>query len=244
LYADLVLGGERPRTTPWTALCMVASVDGSVTLGPVSGGLGGPADQRALARIRDACDVLLVGAGTVRDETYPPYPGGPERQARRVAKGLAAVPPVAMATRTGDLPEGHPLLADPDRPPLVLVAEAHADAVVERLGGHPAGAQVDLIVAGTTDIDWPLALAGLAERGLLRISCEGGPRLNGALLAADVVDEVFMTLAPALVGGDGPRLTESPGSGLRRDLRLVSAMSHGDELILRYERDMPDAASR
>jgi riboflavin biosynthesis pyrimidine reductase len=215
---------------------MVSSVDGSVTLGPVSGGLGGPADQRALARIRDAADVLLVGAGTVRDEAYPPYPGSLARQAERVAKGLAAVPPVAMVTRTGELPEGHPLLADPARPPLVLVAQAHAAAVVARLRHHPAGERIDLIVAGDTTIDWPLALAGLAHRGLLRISCEGGPRLNGALLAADLVDEVFMTLAPALIGGDGPRLTSAPGVGQRRDLRLVSALHYDDELILRYQR--------
>jgi riboflavin biosynthesis pyrimidine reductase len=236
LYDDLVLGGPAPRTSPWVALCMVTSVDGSVTLQDVSGGLGGPADQRALARIRDACDVLLVGAGTVRDETYPPYPGGTERQARRVAKGLAPRPPVAMVTRGGELPDGHPLVADPDRPPIVIVAASDAPAVRARLAATPAGPGITWVVAGEATIDWPAALAALAEQGLARISCEGGPRLNAALLEAGCVDEVFVTIAPALIGGRGMRLTHGALPPERRDLRLVSSLVHGDELLLRYQR--------
>lgn len=238
LYADLVLGGSAARTTPWVALCLVQSVDGSVTLGDLSAGLGGPADLRALARVRDAADVLLVGAATVRDEAYPPYPGGPERRAARAAKGLAPVPPVAFVTRTGVLPPGHPLVADPDRPPVVIAAAADADRVRAALAVHPAGPAADLLVAGGTTLDWPAALAGLAARGLHRVSCEGGPRLAGDLLAADLVDEVFVTVAPALVGGAGPRLTVGAPS-VRRDLALTSALVHGDELLLRYRRAVP-----
>jgi len=240
LYADLVLGGAAPRTTPWVALCLVTSLDGSVTLGDASGGLGGAADRLALARIRDAADVLLVGAGTVRDEDYPPYPGGGERRARRTRKGLAEAPPVAMVTRTGALRPGHPLLADPARPPIVIAAAADVAAVRAALSTHAAGSATDVLVAGEATVDWPAALAGLVERGLPRVSCEGGPRLVGELLAADLVDEAFVTLAPALVGGDGPRL--SSGAPLRRrDLALVSALVHGDELLLRYRRAGADA---
>jgi riboflavin biosynthesis pyrimidine reductase len=215
---------------------MVASVDGSVTLHDVSGGLGGPADKLALARIRDACDVLLVGAGTVRDETYPPYPGGPDRQARRVAKGLTPCPSVAMVTRSGELPADHPLVADPARPPLVIVAAKDAPTARARLTATPAGPGIAWIVAGEEAVDWPTALDALAERGLSRVSCEGGPRLNAALLEAGCVDEVFVTIAPALIGGQGMRLTHGALPPARRDLRLVSSIVHGDELLLRYQR--------
>ncbi len=246
LYADLVLGGPAPRSTPWVALCLVQSLDGSVTLGDVSAGLGGPADLQALARIRDAADVLLVGATTVRDESYPPYPGGPARRAARAAKGLAPAPPVAMVTRTGELPAGHPLVADPERPPIVITAAADADRVRAALAAHPAGPAADVLVAGDAAVAWPEALAALAERGLTRVSCEGGPRLVGDLVAADLVDEVFLTVAPAVVGGDGPRLTVGAPRG-RRELALTSALVHGDELLLRYRRAAPSpsaAASR
>jgi len=215
---------------------MVSSLDGSVTLRAVSEGLGGPADKRALACVRDACDVILVGAGTVRDEDYPPYPGGEARQRRRVEKGLAPRPPVAMVTRTGGLPGGHPLVADPEDAPIVIVAAADEERVRSALAATPAGDAIDWLVAGGSALDWDAALAGLAARGLTRISCEGGPRVNGALLEAGLVDEAFVTIAPALVGGDGLRLTRTDGPAQRHDLTLVSALVHGDELLLRYRR--------
>jgi len=238
-----VLGDPGPRTDPWLALCLVSSLDGSVTLGNVSGGLGGPADLQALARVRDACDVILVGAGTVRDETYPPYPGGEARQQRRVAKGLAPRPPIAMVTRTGVLPEGHPLVADPQRPPIVIVAGTDESAARAALAGTPAGPDIRWIVAGDATLDWRSALDGLAELGLSRISCEGGPGINGALLEAGLIDELFLTLAPALVGGDGLRLTTLPGPAQRTEFTLVSAFTHGSELLLRYRRSSSTGAA-
>jgi 5-amino-6-(5-phosphoribosylamino)uracil reductase len=239
LYDDLVLAGPGQLTSPWLALCMVTSLDGSVTLRGVSGGLGGPADHRALGRIRDACDVILVGAGTVRDEDYPPYPGGDARQARRQQKGLAARPPVAMVTRTGELPVGHPLVADPEDAPIVIVAGCDEETARAALATTPAGPATRWIVAGEDELDWHAALAGLAALGLPRISCEGGPRVNGGLLEAGLVDEVFVTVAPALVGGDGLRLTRTRTPAERFDLTLVSALSHGSELLLRYRRARP-----
>jgi len=215
---------------------MVSSLDGSVTLQAVSEGLGGPADKRALARVRDACDVILIGAGTARDEEYPPYPGGTERQARRIAKGLAARPPVAMVTRSGGLRPGHPLVADPEDAPIVIVAARDEAQVRTSLERSPAADAIDWLVAGEATLDWAAALDGLAARGLPRISCEGGPSINGALLDAGRVDEAFVTIAPAMVGGDGLRLTRSPGPARRTDLSLVSALVHGDELLLRYRR--------
>jgi riboflavin biosynthesis pyrimidine reductase len=238
-----VLGGPGPRSEPWVALCLVSTLDGSVTLGDVSGGIGGPADLRALARVRDACDVILVGAGTVRDESYPPYPGGPERQRRREAKGLAPRPPVAMVTRTGALPAGHPLVADPDSPPIVIVAAADEPIARAALTPTPAGEGIRWVVAGEDALDWHLALAGLTGLGLTRISCEGGPNVNGALLEADLIDEVFLTLAPTMVGGDGPRLTRTAAAPRRHDLALVSTLIHGDELLLRYRRAETDPST-
>ena len=246
LYDDLVLGGTGPRSTPWLSLCMVTSLDGSVTLRGVSGGLGGPADHRALGRIRDACDVILVGAGTVRDEDYPPYPGGAARQARRVAKGLAPRPPDAMVTRTGALPDGHPLVADPDDPPIVIVTRDDEPTARAALQRTPAGPAIRWIVAGECELDWRAALDGLAALSLTRISCEGGPRVNGALLDAGLIDEAFVTVAPALVGGDGVRLTRTGTPAHRNDLTLVSALTYDSELLLRYQRarSSSTAASR
>jgi hypothetical protein len=112
-----------------------------------------------------------------------------------------------MVTRTGALPDGHPLFADPSS------TDRHRAAADEVRARAALGQRMPLLG------DDRLArrrggrsrLAGRARRprrsGLRRVSCEGGPTLNAALLAADAVDEVFLTLAPALVAGDGPRLS-------------------------------------
>ena len=71
--------------------------------------------------------------------------------------------------------------------------------------------------------------------GLRAVLCEGGPTLNRALLADGVLDELFLTMDPQLVGGDaalrvlaGERLPEPHRLSLRWILR------HGDEVLLRY----------
>jgi riboflavin biosynthesis pyrimidine reductase len=112
------------------------------------------------------------------------------------------------------------------------------------LASTPAGPGIRWIVTGDDTLDWRGALDGLAALGLPRISCEGGPGINGALLEAGLIDEVFLTLAPALVGGEGLRLTSTRGPARRTELTLVSALTHGSELLLRYRRDTSaDAAA-
>jgi riboflavin biosynthesis pyrimidine reductase len=237
-YGDLVLGGDDGTVLPWLALCMVASVDGAVTLAGRSGGLGGTADRRALSAIRDAADTILVGAGTVRAERYGSPPAPPERVARRRARGLTDRPRIVVVTRSGVLPPDLPLLSGDtaSAPPVTLLcASADADGVRHALATDRSAGGVGLrvLAVGDRHIDWPAALLALAADGCTRISCEGGPRLNADLLAADVVDEVFVTLAPALVGGDGPRLLVGAAE-TRRPLELVALHRAGDELLLRY----------
>jgi len=66
------------------------------------------------------------------------------------------------------------------------------------------------------------------------VLCEGGPRLNGALLDAGVVDELFLTVSPLLAGGDEPRtIVEGHGAGAVA-LELVSVLESGGSLFLRY----------
>jgi riboflavin biosynthesis pyrimidine reductase len=76
--------------------------------------------------------------------------------------------------------------------------------------------------------------------GIDILLCEGGPVLNHALISADLADELFVTMAPVLVGANTP---EEPGAFLKdrpgdpeapRALRLISSQVAGDELFLRY----------
>ncbi|MFP4234068.1 MAG: dihydrofolate reductase family protein, partial [Nitriliruptoraceae bacterium] len=124
LYAGLVLADPAPGRDTHVALCLVSSADGAVAVAGLSGGLGGPADLRALSQLRAANDVSLVGAGTVRDEGYAPLTGTPERRAARAAKGLRPVPRLAIVTASGRLDPSLEVFGDPEEPPIVLTSEA------------------------------------------------------------------------------------------------------------------------
>jgi riboflavin biosynthesis pyrimidine reductase len=74
-----------------------------------------------------------------------------------------------------------------------------------------------------------------AEHGVRSILCEGGPHLNGSLLAAGLVDELFLTTSPTIAGGAGA-LTIIEGTSLTDPiaLELIWLLAAGDELFARY----------
>ena len=79
-------------------------------------------------------------------------------------------------------------------------------------------------------------VTALAERGLSQILCEGGPSLVGALIEADAVDELCLTLSPVLDGGSAGRISHGGGAATPRAMRLVHALPAGDTVLLRYAR--------
>jgi riboflavin biosynthesis pyrimidine reductase len=211
---------------------MVTSLDGATALGGRSGGLGGPGDRRVFHTLRSLADVILVGAGTVRAEGYGPVRIPPEEQEARVLRGQAALPRLAVVSRRLDLDLGSDLFTTSDPPPLVITCP-----------GTPASRRVevaaaaDLLLAGQgDDVDLGVALTLLAEMGAELVVCEGGPVLNGQLVAADLVDELCLTMAPLLVGGGSARLGFGlePVSPHRFD--LASLVEDDGELYLRAVR--------
>ena len=211
---------------PWVRLCFVTTLDGSVTGGDgVSGTLGGEADVAAYRVMRDVCDVVLVGAGTARAEGYGPIAPGSVDAGLRERLGLSPVPVLALVSSTLDVPD--PLL----RPDVIVLTCAAANE--ERRA--EVAARADLVVAGDETIDWPAALAALADRGLLRVLCEGGPHLAGTLATLDLLDELCLTVAPTLVGGSGSRVTRD-APDLDQSFRLGHVVPTGDVLLTRWLR--------
>ena len=228
LYAGLTLDDPAPGRGVHVALCMVASADGAVAVDGLSSGLGGEADLRALSRLRGAHDVSLVGAGTVRDEGYVPLTGGADRQADRRARGLRHAPRLAVVTASGRLAPDLEVFSDPAEPPIVLTSRgADRDALAA------IDDRAEVHVVADTDLDAATIITALAELGLRRVLCEGGPRLNQVMLAGGRIDEVFLTVAPTLVGGPASRIIGGDTEVATR-LTLVSAYEHGGDLLLRY----------
>jgi riboflavin biosynthesis pyrimidine reductase len=228
LYAGLTLPAGTTGQPAWVGLCMVTSLDGAVSVDGRSGGLGGPADLLSLSRLRASNDVSIVGAGTVRQERYGPLTGGAARRADRERRGLTPSPRLAIITSSGRLDPELPVFGDPAERPLVLVSSAADPEALAALAEVAEPHVIDEV---------PLSPQAILERlvslGLPRILCEGGPRLNHAMLEADLIDEAFLTLAPTAVGGPATRIIHGDAE-VRRDLDLVSVMEHGGDLLLRY----------
>ncbi|WP_448609175.1 dihydrofolate reductase family protein [Geodermatophilus sp. URMC 60] len=206
----------------------VTSLDGSVTVQGRSGGLGSPGDRRVFRTLRALADVVLVGHGTAAAEGYRPVDADPHVTGLRTALGRPASAPVAVVSRRASLAPGDRLAV----PSTLLVTCAAADA--ERRTAL-AAAGVTVLVCGDDDVDLPAALDALADRGLEQVLCEGGPALLSAALTAGVVDELDLSVAPALVGGPD-RLVAGALAAVVRP-RLVQVLEEDGVLFTRYAVD-------
>lgn len=224
----LVAGEARPLPVgrPWLLVNMIASLDGAITVEGRSGQLGRPADRALFSALRGVGDVVLAGAGTVRAEGYGPARLSESQRAARRARGQADVPAIAVVTRTLHLDLDSPLFRSEDPRPIVITCEA-SPADVRRSVAERA----DVVVAGIDDVDLGAALAELGGRGIEVVTCEGGPRLNGDLLAADLVDEWDLTVSPLLVGDDSSRSSVGPRPAAPRGFEL-DRLLEGDGLLL------------
>lgn len=223
-------------TAPFVQVNFVASADGAATVSGRSRGLSSPADKKVFALGRDLADVVLVGAGTAIAEGYRGVKRTELRAARRERRGLPAIPPIAVVTGRGSIPPSSPLLTDTAVPPIVITAEV--SPLPWRKEVADTGA--DVIVAGEDRVDAALALSALADRGLLRVCCEGGPTLFGDLVSAGLVDQLCLTVAPKLAGAGAVRIATGLAAAEPMDLALESVLADEGFLMLRYRRAAAD----
>lgn len=215
---------------PVVRVNFVASIDGAATVDGKSGGLGGPGDKQIFDVLRMVCDVLLVAAGTVRNENYDALRLDEQSRAWRRGQGLPEFPLMAVVSRSLDLNLDQLVFADAPVRPVVIT---HEGADPDR---RAAVAEVaDVIAAGDGEVDLAAALAGLRGRGGSQVLCEGGPHLFGAMVAADLVDELCLTVSPLLAGGDAGRIATGP-AGPGREMTLRHVLGEDDMLFLRYAR--------
>lgn len=194
----------------------VASLDGAITVDGRSEGLGSPGDRRIFSVLRALADVVLVGHGTAAAEGYGPI--RPESAVGRLRTSLGRPPtaPIAVVSRRASLnPAGR--LVTGAVSATILVTCAASDPG-RRTALENAG--VTVLVCGGDDVDLPAALGALAGLGHEQMLCEGGPTLFRDALAAGVVDELDLSIAPALVGS-GHRLLEDLSGAVRLDLRQM-----------------------
>lgn len=206
-----------PKERPYTFINMVATIDGKIVTGnrgePVED-LGSKIDHILMRRIQSAAEGVLIGAGAQRSSNKIWYP-----------KELFRF----VATRSGNVLTDSRFFSDaPDKAFIICPESAQV----------PMG--IRTIRAGKTDVDWKAALAKIRkELGIKRLLIEGGSDINAQLLKLELVDELFLTIAPKIkLGADTP--TYADGEALPRELvqkyKLIGEHRWLDEVFLRYRR--------
>ncbi|MCR6490330.1 dihydrofolate reductase family protein [Amycolatopsis sp. OK19-0408] len=218
-----------PADPKWLAVNFVSSTDGAIAVEGRSASLSTPADRIVYRLGNDLADVVLLGAGTAVAEGFEGMRPDEPSADRRRRFGLAPIAPVAVVTTGRSLPPDAPVITKAAVPTIVFTCAA---APVELRNAWAAnGARV--FVVGETEVSAELAVATLVAEGLGRIDCEGGPRLFGSLIAAGVVDEFRLTVAPFLVSGTASRAALG-GAIDPAKLELASVLTDGSSVLLRY----------
>ncbi len=222
----LDLREQASEDRPYVVLNFVASVDGRATVDGRSGALGSRTDLEMLQRLRTRVDAVMIGAGTMRAERYGRIVSDPDLGAYRESTGLAQDPVAVLVSNSLDLPWDAGLFTDGGGEIVIFTSDGTE--------GAPETVTPVTVVEHEGAVDLDRALEWLVrERGVRSLLCEGGPVLHGELQARGLADELFLTLAPKLVGRE-ERSILAAALPDPLPLELVWLLDAGSELFTRY----------
>jgi riboflavin biosynthesis pyrimidine reductase len=229
---ELIEAYAPDRSRPAVRINFVTSLDGAVEVDGYSRGLSGDADRKVFGILRRYADAVMVGAGTLRHEGYRAVRMSDEIRAWRTARGLREHPTLVVVSANLDLDPDSPTFAEAPVRPVVLT---HAGSEDET---RAALAKVaDVVVCGESVVDLRTGVEALRDRGLDQVLCEGGPHLFGSLLAADLIDELCLTVSPMLAGPGAGRIIEGPTGPASVPLVPVQIIEADGALLTRDARE-------
>jgi riboflavin-specific deaminase-like protein len=227
LAAELNPSDHPHDDRPYLITNFALTLDGRATIGGVSGPIGTGRDTQMLVALRTRVDAVMIGAGTMREECYGRVLADSAKRERREEDGLPRDPLMVLVSGRLDLPWEAPLFTEGAGRVLIFTA-ADADP-------PPTETPVEVVRSSEGMVDLPASLAHLRELGVRSVLCEGGPHLHAQLLQAGLVDELFVTHAPKLAGGEGPGLVAGlPEAERPLELVWLVAEPETDELFARY----------
>ncbi len=227
---------------PYLTLKYAMTLDGKIACASGdSRWVSGPESREAVQAMRSRADAVLVGIGTVLADD-PLLNVREPVLSRRGGADRHPQPLRVVADSRGRCPPGAALFSREKGPGGKVVVAVAAGADPARIAAlERAGAEVPAFPAGGGRVPLPALLAGLAERGVNNVLCEGGGELAAGLLARGLVDEIVAFVAPKMVGGrnaPGPvgelgiaRMADALAFSLR-EWRAV-----GGDIVIRAERE-------
>jgi 5-amino-6-(5-phosphoribosylamino)uracil reductase len=217
---------------PYTLLSCGISIDGYLDSAAVKRlPLSNDADLDRVDAVRASCDAILVGAATVRNDNPRLLVRAPERQRRRIARGLPPAPMKVTVTASGVLSPNAAFFTTGMVEKLVYAESPVADGLRERLDTRAT------VVDAGTNASMERICADLRERGVRRLMVEGGGTVLTQFLTADIADELQLVVAPFFVGDSRARRFVSDGCfpyHAQRRAELAETRQIGDVVLLRY----------
>ncbi len=236
---------------PFVFLNMASSIDGKITTaGRENFSLGSQGDRHRMEELRARADAVLIGAGTLRDEDPPLLIRDPELVAGRVARGAPAQPVNVLVSTLLDVPIAGSRFFNAEQTRRIVFTTPAAPR--KKLREAAARAKVVLVPRDPHGRVHPGAMLERMPRlGIEQLLLEGGGGLNFAMLEADLIDEIHLTLCPSVIGGSAaPTTFEGAGFTRRgmRSLKLDGVRSNDlGELFLKYtvlRQERPTEAAR
>ena len=225
---EVQLAYERGRPDrPWVMANFVSTIDGATVVDGGSTAINDEDDMKMFGAMRAVADFILVGAETLRAENYGPTTLDARRRQARLDAGLEETPHLVVVTRSLDLDPEDRVFSDPDHRVTVLTDESAPDDRFANLS--EVADVVRLKSTGADDIIHYLRLARV-------VLCEGGATLLGQMVAARLVDEMALTVAPMMVAGVSNRVAHGAEAQPPVEMRLVDVLYGDRSLFLRYVR--------
>ncbi len=246
IYADLEIPPAqeergRHRARPYVIINMVASLDGKTTSQGRAARIGSRTDRQLMRTLRSKADAVMIGANTLRAEKLSLGLDGPSSGPQPLA---------ILVSKTGaDVPLEANLISREGQSVLMIVAADAPEGAADRLPRGGRLLRAPATPSGEVDLEHALSILK-AKHAVDSLLVEGGPSLNHSLISQDLADELFLTLAPKLLGGAPPEaLTLLEGHELvpptrSPDPQLLSAHLSGNELYLRYRFPRPSTTRR
>lgn len=194
--------------------------------------LGSALDYQTLIELRTYADVIIHGKNTaIPHPTMQSLSKAAFWEARKkVGKNGPITYVVISNNPTEELCEK--LLSNHENVKTLIITCEKID-ISEKLENS-----TEIVRLGVEKVDLGLLSDFLFKRGNKHILVEGGPTLMGQFLKHDLVDEVFLTIAPKIVGNKNNTLTMVENELLSpervAEFRLLSNLTFGDEIYLRY----------
>jgi 2,5-diamino-6-(ribosylamino)-4(3H)-pyrimidinone 5'-phosphate reductase len=221
----------RERPNVWINVAM--SADGKIsTHRRETFSLGSRHDRYLMDLLRAKADAVIVGARTVRLDGWAIRVRDLRVRRRRVAGGKPPHPLNVVLSSRLDLSVKCQFFDHPKTEKLIITSRLAPRSRIRRFAHYG-----DVWVAPSTRIRPAVVLNELHKRGCKRVLLEGGGELNFSFLAEGLVDELYITITPRILGGrTAPTPVDGPGflRATQLGLELISSRRRGEEVFLRY----------